>query len=110
VTTLSDEGNCSKVDTDDADKSAIFMQNYKYWNQTTNYSSANNLENPYFKGIVNMGVDAVPYILVELEKHPSQLVHALDLIFPGVMKYEGNVTLKEACDKWISILKTTGTN
>ena len=52
-----------------------------------------------------MGVNAVPYIVEELEKGPSPLVYALDMIFPGVMKYEGFVSLKEACDKWLSILR-----
>jgi hypothetical protein len=105
IITVSDDGDSCKKDTREMDNSAIFAQNYKYWNQQVGFSSANNLDNDYFKSIVDMGVDAVPYILKELEKGPSLLVHALDLIFPGVMKYEGFVSLEEACNKWISILK-----
>lgn len=101
---VDDEGKPQSVDTKETDNSAIFSQNYKYWNQETEFLSTNNLDNSYFQGIVNMGVDAVPFILEELKKGPSPLVHALDQIFPGVMKYDGFVTLKEACDRWLAVL------
>lgn len=102
---IDDEGEVQELDTKETDNNAIFFQNYKYWNQETGVLSTNNLDNSYFQGIVNMGVDAVPFILDELSKGPSPLVHALDKIFPGVMKYEGFVSLKEACDRWTAILK-----
>lgn len=98
-------GEVKELDTKEADNNAIFFQNYKYWNQETGLLSTNNLDNSYFEGIVNMGIDAVPFILEELDKGPSLLVHALNRIFPGVMEYEGFVSLKEACDKWKEILR-----
>ncbi len=105
VSAVTKDGKSKKIDSDGIDKSAVFFQNFKYWNQETGLLSTNNLDNSYFKEIVNMGVEAVPFIIKELEKGPTLLVHALDMIFPDVVKYEGYVSLKDACDKWLSILK-----
>lgn len=105
LSVVNEEGESKSFDTKQVDNAVTFYQNYKYWEQETKMLSVNNLDNSYFRGIVDMGVDAVPYILDELKKGPSQLVNALDLIFPGVMQYEGFVSLKDACDKWLSILK-----
>lgn len=102
---IDNDGEVRELDTKEADNNAIFFQNYKYWNQETGILSTNNLDNSYFQGIVNMGADAVPFILKELDKGPSPLVHALDRIFPGVMEYEGFVSLKEACDRWKEALR-----
>ncbi|MCD8312554.1 MAG: hypothetical protein LUC24_00150 [Bacteroidales bacterium] len=101
---VDENGRSVSVDTSEDDRNAVFSQNYKYWNRETAFSSANNFDNRYFMEIVNMGRDAVPYIVAEIKRKPSQLVHALDLIFPGVMKYNGFVSLKEACDRWLTIL------
>lgn len=105
VSAINEDGNSTKINLDEIDKSATFLQNFKYWNQETGFLSTNNLDNAYFKQIVDMGVDAVPFILKELRKGPTPLVHALDMIFPDVVKYEGFVSLKDACDKWLSILQ-----
>lgn len=105
VSAMIRDGNIQKIDSDGSDKAATFSQNLKYWNKETCFLSTNNFDNSYFKEIVNMGSDAVPFIVEELEKGPSPLVHALDMIFPNVVKYEGFVSLKEACDTWLSILK-----
>ncbi len=105
VSGVTKNGASLPIDTKDIDNAAIFIQNFKYWNQETELLSTNNLDNSYFKEIVNMGIDAVPFIVDELKKGPTQLVHALDLIFPDVVKYEGFVSLKDACDKWLSILQ-----
>lgn len=105
VSLVDGEGNAQTLNMEDTDKYANFVQNYKYWNQETALLSTNNIDNSYFQSIVNMGTDAVPYILDELKKGPTPLVHALDRIFPGVMKYEGFVSLKDACEKWIAVLE-----
>jgi hypothetical protein len=86
-------------------KQEQFKRNYELWKRATKFSSTNNFDNVYFRRIVNMGIDAVPYITAELEVHPSQLVHALDLLFPDMVKYEGVISLKDACALWVSILK-----
>ena len=105
ISLVDNDGNAQKIDMHKTEQNAIFAQNFKYWNQETAFLSTNNVDNPYFQGIVNMGVDAVPFILDELKKGPTTLVYALDKIFPGVMKYEGFVSLNDACKKWIEILE-----
>lgn len=105
ISLVDDNGNAQNIDMHETDRNAIFVQNFKYWNQETAFLSTNNVDNSYFQSIVNMGVDAVPFILDELKKGPTPLVHALDKIFPGVMKYEGYVSLNDACQRWIEILK-----
>ena len=84
-----------------------FKLNNRMWNDEKQFDSFNNYDSGYFDEIVKMGKDAVPYILAELEKGPSPIVHALDLIFPGKVKYNGFVPLKVACETWISIIKKT---
>lgn len=100
-----EQGQPLSIDTKDSDIRTNFCQNYRYWNKATEFSSSNNFDNSYFKEIVKMGVDAVPYIIEEMEKGPTPLVHALDIIFPGCVEYDGFVTLKDACSTWLSILK-----
>lgn len=82
-----------------------FAANLSYWKSQTQLSSVNNFTNSYFKTIVKMGEAAVPFILEEIQKEPSQLVHALDLIYPNKVRYKGFVSLKQACDTWIKILR-----
>ena len=105
VSATTKDGNSERINLDEIDKSATFLQNFRYWNQETGFLSTNNLDNAYFKQIVDMGVDAVPFIIEELKKGPTPLVHALDMIFPNIIKYEGFVSLKDACDKWLLILQ-----
>ena len=105
ISLVDNDSNAQKIDMHKTEQNAIFAQNFKYWNQETALLSTNNVDNPYFQGIVNMGVDAVPFILDKLKKGPTTLVYALDKIFPGVMKYEGFVSLNDACKRWIEILK-----
>lgn len=97
-------GENTRISSAEIDNAAIFAQNFKYWNQTTFTMSANNLKNSYFHAIVSMGKSAVPFIHNELKKGPSQLVYALDRIFPGVVKYHGFVSLAKASETWLSIL------
>lgn len=95
------------VDTKDAEIRTIFLHNLKYWNSETQFLSSNNLDNAYFRNIVNMGYDAVPLILDVIKDHPSNLVFALDEILPGVMEYDdGYISVDELCKAWISILQT----
>ena len=108
VVTLNADDGTEHIDTQEAERHLVFSQNLAYWNKDTNVLSVNNFDNGYFKSIVEMGKEAVPMIYEELKKGPTPLVHALDLIFPGVIEYDGFVSLKDSCDTWISILKKTG--
>lgn len=105
VFAITADGESSQIDSSETDKEVTFLQNLKYWDAETRFSSTNNFDNAYFREIVNMGKDSVPFIVEELKKGPTPLVHALDEIFPDVIKYEGFVSLKDACEKWLSILR-----
>ena len=107
---LSISNGNEKIDTTEIDVRTSFEQNLRYWNAQTQFCSTNNTDNSYFRSIVEMGSAAVPYILNELKKGPTLLVYALDEIFPGVVKYDGYVSVKEACEKWISTLQKIGIN
>lgn len=99
------DGNTERIDTSMMDKRVSFEQNLKYWNAYSEMLSVNNYDNSYFDKIVAMGTDAVPFIIEELGKGPTALVHALDLIFPDTVEYDGFVSLNDACKTWLSILK-----
>lgn len=82
--------------------------NYEYWNRNSNYLSSSNYEDADFRKIVEMGEDAVPGILEIIQEHPDPIVHALDLIYPDYMTYEGYVSLEDVCRTWIITLLALG--
>lgn len=82
-----------------------FDMNLKYWERETATMSVNNFDNSYFDSIVKMGEDAVPFIYRKLQEGPTQLVHALELIYPQKVNYKGFVTLNQARRIWLKILK-----
>lgn len=86
----------------------MVRQNYEYWNRNSNFMSSNNFDNADFERIVAMGEDAVPGILEIIQDHPDPIVHALDLIYPDYMSYEGYVSLEDVCKTWITILLALG--
>lgn len=104
---VSSDDQSNQIDMRESENLNNFNLNNQMWNDEKQFDSINNYDSGYFDEIVKMGKDAVPYILSELEKGPSPIVHALDLIFPNKVKYNGFVPLKTACDTWISILKKT---
>lgn len=89
---------------------STFKSNLESWNAVNSLHASSNLDNVYFKQIVKMGKDAVPYIYEELKKGPTDLVYVLDEIFGRPIKYNGFVSLKKSCDIWLSILKKIETN
>ena len=82
--------------------------NYEYWNHDSNYLSSSNYDDADFRKIVEMGEDAVPGILEIIQEHPDPIVHALDLIYPNYMTYEGYVSLEDVCRTWIITLIALG--
>ena len=82
--------------------------NHDYWNRSSNFMSTNNFNNDDFERIVAMGEDAVPGILEIIKDHPDPIVHALDLIYPGYMSYDGFVSLEDVCKTWIITLLALG--
>lgn len=89
---------------------STFKSNFESWNAANLLHASSNIDNVYFKQIVKMGKEAVPYIYDELKKGPTDLVYALDEIFGRPIKYNGFVSLKKSCDIWLSILKRTERN
>lgn len=86
----------------------MVRMNYEYWNRDSNFMSSNNYDNAAFEKIVEMGEDAVPGILEIIKDHPDPIVHALDLIYPDYMSYEGYVSLEDVCKTWIITLLALG--
>ena len=86
----------------------MVRMNYEYWNRDSNFMSSNNFDNAAFKKIVGMGEDAVPGILEIIKDHPDPIVHALDLIYPDYMSYDGYVSLEDVCKTWIITLLALG--
>ena len=85
----------------------VYM-NYEYWNRESKFLSTDNYNNSDFRKIVAMGEEAVPGILEIINNHPDPIVHALDLIYPDFMKYEGYVSLEDVCRTWIITLTALG--
>lgn len=82
-----------------------FLSNFQYWKEEKHCDSANNFQSYYFDAIVDMKEEAVPFIYHELQKGPTPLVHALDLIYSGEVKYDGYLPLEFVCATWLNILK-----
>lgn len=100
-----------KINTSNCDNRVLFSQNLRYWIEQTKFLANNDFNNSYYRRIVDMGLDAVPFIVEELKKRPSFIVHALDEILPGVVEYgDGYIPVEKACKTWTSILTTTGSN
>ncbi len=87
---------------------SMVKTNYQFWNAMANIKSSNNYDDGYFMQIVNMKEDAVPGILEIIRDHPDPIVHALDLIFPDMVQYDGNVSLEDVCKLWTITLLTLG--
>ena len=78
------------------------------WENETCFAADQGFGNEHFQNIVKMGEVCVPWIHETIDVHPHPIVHALDLIFPDVMKYEGNVSLADVCEAWSYLLQLTG--
>ena len=87
---------------------SIVKTNYRYWNSMSNFKSSNNYDDDNFRKIVQMGEDAIPGIFEIIKDHPDPIVHALDLILPNHVEYEGLVSLEDVCRIWIITLIAIG--
>ena len=85
-----------------------FYDYYNSWMDNTFFLSSvkDIIEQNDFKAIVNMGTKAVPFILEELEREPSNLVWALNMIYKKKITDKPNVTIIEACRLCIKALKS----
>lgn len=89
----------------ESDDRVLFDRFLKEWQHETRFVSSVKAvtSHPSFLQIVNMGGNAVPFILKEIERQPSNLVWALNAIFHKKIGNGGTVT--EACRLWIAELK-----
>lgn len=94
----------SKVDVFKESCESEFRLVYEYWKRNTFSLSVGNYDDVYFKKIVSGGDIYVPYIKEDLLKGCTFLIHALELIFPDRIPYNGYVSLKLARKLWLKIL------
>lgn len=93
----------SSIDGLDVFDEMRFKQFKQAWEQNTMFmSSAQSIiEDPNFQGIVAMGERAVPYIINDIEKSPSTLVWALNIIYKRKITDKPNTSISEACKLWV---------
>ena len=84
-----------------------FQDELYRWECDTAFSSTQDFENSHFKAIVDMGDKCIPWIHEIIDNRPDTIVHALDEICPGIMRYEGCVPLNEVCEAWSALLRIT---
>jgi hypothetical protein len=85
-----------------------FYQAYTLWTDHINYLSSpiQVIADPNFKAIVDLGYDAIPFIVQELEKEPSYLVWALNQIFGFKISDNPDTTIPEAGRLWVKYIKS----
>ena len=89
----------------EGDDRLLFNKYRNEWKRDTKFLSSVSTvtAHPAFAQIVNMGGNAVPFIVEEIEREPSNLVWALNAIFHK--KIGNGETVTEACKLWIAELK-----
>ncbi len=84
-----------------ANKIKITELNSKWQKETALMSDINQvLENRNFKEIVDIGKDAIPVILNEIDINPGPLVWALNIITKSKIS-ENPIPLEESCKLWV---------
>ena len=80
----------------------FFNLNVAWESKTKLYSSISKIiEDENFRKIVEMGDKAIPLIIEEIDKKPSTLVWALNLITKSSLQSSQRLTVTEACKKWV---------
>lgn len=105
--TISNSGKVTVLKSKREEEKLKFEMNLNIWNYQTSLLANNRFDNDYFQEIVKMKESAVPFILRELHKGPTPLVHALDYIYPDMVKCDGYVPLDALCSLWEDILMGT---
>lgn len=65
------------------------------------------VENVNFQNIIAMKESAVPFIIAEINRKPSVLVWALNIIYNTKITTEPQATVKDACKLWVKKWKST---
>lgn len=91
----------------------VYMKD-KFFNLTSAWESKTKLhssiskiiEDENFRKIVEMGDKAIPLIIEEIDKKPSTLVWALNLITQSSLQSNQRLTVTEACSRWVKIWRS----
>ncbi|MBA7525828.1 hypothetical protein ES705_17986 [subsurface metagenome] len=91
----------------------VYMKD-KFFNLTSAWESKTKLhssiskiiEDENFKKIVEMGDKAIPLIIEEIDKKPSTLVWALNLITQSSLQSNQRLTVTEACSRWAKLWRS----
>lgn len=88
-----------------------FSNLYKAWTKNTMLQSSvfSIIEDNNFKRIIEMGEKAIPLIIEEIDKNPSTLVWALNIITSTTITSTQRLTVTEACRRWVNIWKDKNT-
>jgi hypothetical protein len=88
-----------------------FANLYKAWITNTRLQSSvfSIIEDNNFKRIIEMGEKAIPLIIEEIDKNPSTLVWALNIITSTTISSTQRLTVTEACRRWVKIWKDKNT-
>jgi len=84
-----------------------FFNLYQAWESNTQFQSSifKIIEDVNFKRIVEMGDKAIPLIIEEIEKNPSTLVWALNIITNTTISSSRRLTVADACRRWVTLWK-----
>jgi len=84
-----------------------FSSLVKAWESKTflHSSVSKIIEDVNFKRIVEMGEKAIPFIIEEIDKAPSTLVWALNLITKTSLSSNQRLTVSDACKIWVKLWK-----
>lgn len=104
-----------KLDEDFIDKIFLkdkFISLLNAWESKTELFSsvAKIISDNNFQRIVSMGEKAIPLIIDEIEKKPSTLVWALNLITNSSIESNQRLTVSEACKKWVKLYRLSQVN
>ena len=77
------------------------------WKVNTWFESNSNniIRDENFQEIINLGEQAIPLIIKEIDEEPSQLVWALNIITGMHIKSPYRMNLTESCKKWVELYK-----
>lgn len=86
----------------------IFYDHLEVWQTDTMFLSSISevIEHRSFLAIIAMGRKAVPFIIEEIQREPSRLVWALNMIYNKKITDKPNTTITEACKLWVKMLRS----
>lgn len=82
-----------------------FYKHYHAWHNRYAVSATMKFDgDPDFDALVKMDEAAVPFIYKIIKEKPDPIVRVLDVIYKGLITYEGTVSLNEVCSAWVTML------